>query len=550
MNKLIDKILSLSIYTKLTGIILFIVVFISGAIIVLSIYLSNKQIHRITQESIQSNLNINEEFIKRTILEKDYWNLFKYLKAISKNSFIEEIGIIDKQNIILAYSNPQKLKTGHIFESFNDFKIIDILSDGVILGKIILLEDNRNIKEIIKNTFLNSLFIILIIGFISVFIANLFLRKIINRFQIVIHNMTSITQKDWENIKYDKTKENDELHHLINQSINIVNEIKNSIEKEDSLRIFYHTVLSSIDSLIIICDKNINIKYHNNHILTSYILDKNKNHFNDKLYIDLIKKNITSSTIKVENENLKYLFININPIEDRILVNISDISKLKEAEDSDKILQSFEIVKELSSQFAHEIKNLLQPLALLLPKDKLPDKEDLSVINLTLSKMKKQVSDYLVLGKTIKLEDSIEYSPKILLEELLSILKHKLEEKNIQVTIHFDDNLSIFINKKYIELVLMNLLTNAIEASFNNSLINISWKILNDNETLLEIENTGETIKDTSKIFKPFFTTKKEGSGLGLFTISKVIYTAQGKIEVSSKNKKTIFKIYLPKNKE
>ena len=81
MNRLIKKARSLSIYTKLTGIIIFIVLFISGAIIILSIYFSNKEIHRITQETIQSNLNINEEFISRAILEKDYWNLFKYLKA-------------------------------------------------------------------------------------------------------------------------------------------------------------------------------------------------------------------------------------------------------------------------------------------------------------------------------------------------------------------------------------------------------------------------------------------------------------------------------------
>ena len=549
MNSFINKILSLSIYTKLTCIILFIVIFISTAIILVSINLSNKQIHSITQESIQSSLNINEEFIKKTILEKDYWNLFKYLKAISENSIIKEIGIVDKKNLILAYSNPQKLKSGDHIEDFKEFKVINIISDGVLLGKTILIEDDKNIKEIIEKTFFNSLLIVLVIGFISVFIANLFLKKIIDRFQIVIHNMTSITQKDWGNIKYDKTNEKDELHHLINQSINIIDEIKDSIQKEDSLRLFYHNVLNSIDSLIIICDEDVNIEYHNNHILSSYILNKKKDRFNDKLYLDLIKSKTISSTIKVETENSKYLFVNINPIKDRILINISDITKLKEAEDSDKILQSFEIVKELSSQFAHEIKNLLQPLALLLPKDKLPDEEDLSVINLTLSKMKKQVSDYLILGKTITIDEYEEYSPKPLLEELLAILKNKFEEKNLQVHINLDENLTITINKKYMELVLMNLFTNAIEASFENTKIDISWKTFN-NESVLQIKNSGETIEDVSKIFKPFYTTKKEGSGLGLFTISKVIYTAQGKIEVTSKNQETIFKIYLPNNKE
>ena len=550
MNRVIKKARSQSIYTKLTGIIIFIVLFISGAIIILSIYFSNKEIHRITQETIQSNLNINEEFISRAILEKDYWNLFKYLKALSQNSSIKEIGIIDKENHILAYSNPTKLKTGQLFQNFDNSKIVEIISDAVVIGKIVLIEDDKNIKQIIKKTFLNGLLIILIIGTVSVLISNLFLKKIIERFQIIIHNMTAITQKNWDSIKYDKTKDNDELHYLINQSVHITDEIKISIQKEDYLKNFYHSVLSSIDSLIIICDKKINIKYYNDHLLSNSILDKTTNTFKDRLYLDLIRKNIHSTTIKVENETVRYLFVNINSIDDRILINIADITKLKEAEDNDKILQSFEIVKELSSQFAHEVKNLLQPLALLLPKDKLPDKEDLPIINLTLSKMKQQVSDYLILGTSIKLDENIEYSPKTLLDELLSILKNKIEKKNLEIKIDFEENLTIFIHKKYMELVLMNLLTNAIEASFNNGEIYISWKDLNHEESLLQLENSGETIKDVSKVFKPFYTTKKEGSGLGLFTISKIIYTAQGKIEVTSKNQQTTFKIYLPKNKE
>lgn len=546
MKKIINYLFSLSIYTKLAVLIFIMVIFISGSITLISINLSNKQIKQITKELVESNLNTNHEFITKAILEKDYWNLYKYLKALSKNSVIKEIGIIDKKGFILAYSNPKKFKSGELLENLGNHRVIDILSNDILLGKIVLIEDNKNISEIIEKTFVNSFYIMLIIGLISFIIANLFLRRIINRFKVVINNMTSISQKNWNNIKYDTAHENDELHDLILQSIKIVDEIKNSIEKENSLRVFYHNVLSSIDSLIIICDKQMNIRYHNNHILTSYILDDSKTYFNNDLFIDLAKKENFSCSLKVDNENLKYLFFNIHSIEDRILINISDITKLKEAEENDKILQSFEIVKEISSQFAHEIKNLLQPLALLIPKNKLPDKEDLPIIHLTLSKMKKQVSDYLTLGKTIDLNNDSKHLVRTILDELLIILKNRIQEKNLKIIIDVKEDFKVNFNKKYIELILMNLIVNAIEASYKNTSITILWELNKDNESLLTIKNIGENIEDTSKIFKPFFTTKKEGSGLGLFSIYKIVYTAKGKIDVLSKDNQTIFKIYLP----
>ncbi len=367
-----------------------------------------------------------------------------------------------------------------------------------------------------------------------------------NRFQIVIDNMENISNKKWDDIKYENTLEQDELHELIVQSVQIVDEIKDSIQKESDLRIFYHNVLSYIDSFIIISDKEFNIRYHNNHLLSSYLLDSSKTILQDSILTLLEQNRSTSFIIDIKTTKDMYLLFSISNIEDRLLINISDITKLREAEENDKILHSLEMIREISSQFAHEIKNLLQPLTLLLPKDKTPDSEDLPIIHTTLAKMKQQVSDYLVIGRSVTVLEEDKSYPNEIIQDLIKILEVKLNEKNLTINIDIQTELCVPLSSKYVELILMNLLTNAIEASFENTSIELTWIKESNNETKLTIKNSGEEIKDTTQIFKPFFTTKKEGSGLGLFSIYKIVYTVQGKVDVSSQNNETIFNIYLP----
>ena len=94
---------------------------------------------------------------------------------------------------------------------------------------------------------------------------------------------------------------------------------------------------------------------------------------------------------------------------------------------------------------------------------------------------------------------------------------------------------------------LMNLIHNSIEAIKQNGDININWHKNSNNMSLLKIEDSGCGISKElrKRIFKPFFTTKINGSGLGLFTIYKIIYLSGGEINLSN-SQKTTFLINLP----
>lgn len=129
-------------------------------------------------------------------------------------------------------------------------------------------------------------------------------------------------------------------------------------------------------------------------------------------------------------------------------------------------------------------------------------------------------------------------------------------------------NLNIKVNKNYAELpdiecypgkinqVLMNLLSNAIDAlKFTKNenkagVISIETQLINNN-AIIKITDNGMGIPEAkiSKIFDPFYTTKDvgEGTGLGLSIVYGIIKSHNGKIEVhSEENKNTTFTVILP----
>jgi signal transduction histidine kinase len=106
------------------------------------------------------------------------------------------------------------------------------------------------------------------------------------------------------------------------------------------------------------------------------------------------------------------------------------------------------------------------------------------------------------------------------------------------------------INADY-QLLLMaikNLLTNAIEACNNGGeiLINTDWC---DNQAIIRVCDSGCGIPNDrlKTIFRPFFSLKKEGHGLGLAMVRKAVILHQGKVEVQSQEGVgSTFTIYLP----
>ena len=199
----------------------------------------------------------------------------------------------------------------------------------------------------------------------------------------------------------------------------------------------------------------------------------------------------------------------------------------------------------------------------LLEKSKAYDSELIKIVNNECGRINKVINSISQISSKLVLKNkSLENIHEIL---RYSSFKIKNQKKQIKIFEEFDPSLpKILIDKSLMIQVFENLLNNACEASSfsKNSFIKLSTKFIygetikipnikesqKKNYLLIKIEDNGSGIKknELSKIFLPFFSTKKRGSGIGLYLVKRIINLHDGRISVDCTDNLTSFRIKLP----
>lgn len=136
-----------------------------------------------------------------------------------------------------------------------------------------------------------------------------------------------------------------------------------------------------------------------------------------------------------------------------------------------------------------------------------------------------------------------------LFDQLEILLQHQLDEKDIKLSKVLNPiELILFGDQTQIEQVLINLTQNAIQAVEESERreICLSAYIDESGKIIIEVRDSGKGIDEEAlgKIFIPFFTTKKKGSGIGLSLSKQIMRRHKGNIQVSSSpNEGTTFKL-------
>jgi two-component system nitrogen regulation sensor histidine kinase NtrY len=126
-----------------------------------------------------------------------------------------------------------------------------------------------------------------------------------------------------------------------------------------------------------------------------------------------------------------------------------------------------------------------------------------------------------------------------LFENLNQLMQPTLEQKNIDLQIILKDpDLSIDADASLIEQVLINLVVNAIEAVKDKPVPHIVLSAFStpSNKVLIKVTDNGGGISNEliDKIFIPFFSTRKNGSGIGLSLCKQIMMLHKGNIQVQS----------------
>ena len=233
------------------------------------------------------------------------------------------------------------------------------------------------------------------------------------------------------------------------------------------------------------------------------------------------------------------------------LRDMTDTYEIRQAVEQEK-MKRLSAIGELSGRIMHDLRNPLSIIQnsvhlILLHNSNLDEysKQKFTVMDRAVKRIIQQIGEVL----------NYATQPPLRLDStsIYNIINSVLERIPTVSTVTIEtpkDDFSIVCDEEKIENVLVNLVTNAMQAMNNNG--NISIQVTEKNNTIiLEVQDNGPGISDEvlAKIFEPLFTTKPTGTGLGLSICKNIIERHGGTIEVKSRlGIGTTFVITIPKS--
>lgn len=320
---------------------------------------------------------------------------------------------------------------------------------------------------------------------------------------------------------------------------------------------FNQKILSNITSIIAMTDNKCNVKYTNKKDAESLV----------KNLIALCEKEdlkiLSDRGVEVQ-VNGNFYEVKVQPIVDEsgevveMLWTIEDITYRKELINRYVLSEKMNIMSEIVSGIAHEIRNPVASISGFIELLKLK-KDDQNFINKFVEVTSKDVERIInLLNSFIRFAKPAEYeisevSLNSVVSEALDVLMYQINQKCIKVINSIPDGVTVRSNYSLLLQVFTNVLLNSIQAiEGDNGEIDIEYSEFSDNTknyVVISVRDNGIGIPKEilGRIFDPFFTTKPDGTGLGLSICQKIIMEHGGFIKVrSEEGKGTTVLIFLP----
>jgi len=342
--------------------------------------------------------------------------------------------------------------------------------------------------------------------------------------------------------------------------------------------VFYKNLLDSLPEGVIVTNKDLNIVFLNEPSETILNISRRKtigNHISRFLPEEITKlcvKALAEERVVQENDLLFRIYKNssvkvectISPIYGNhgstkgLVIQIRNTEKMNMMSMIDKNCELEENYETLVRGLMHEIRNPLSGI-----------KGAAQLLDGTLSKTEKTRCSKIIIKEVERLKnlaDRLVKPSSVSTQHLMSVDINEILidtiflESNLHKSIKFKQRLDITIppipgDSNSLKQVFINIIQNAVSSIRGNGQITVStkwitdYKIRNKNTVLISVKDNGSGIqkKNLEKIFTPFFSDKKDGTGLGLFISSQVIAKHGGIITTESiEGEGSEFKIELP----
>lgn len=246
-----------------------------------------------------------------------------------------------------------------------------------------------------------------------------------------------------------------------------------------------------------------------------------------------------------------------------IFINQSrHLRKIKGLEEEMARKEKLSVLGNMAAAVAHEIRNPLNAISMGLQRmerefqpqgesDKKDYEQFMKLIRGEVKRLDSIVAGFLKLSKPSSM-DMKEFDLGDLIKNILSLLKEEAESHNIRYIENIPpEPVKIIADSEQLRQAFINIIINSFQAMPDGGNLSLSIQPKKD---LIEIaiSDTGSGIPQSiqEKIFDPYFSTKENGTGLGLTIAHRIISDHKGKIEIQSEQGKgTTFIITLPVNK-
>ena len=304
-----------------------------------------------------------------------------------------------------------------------------------------------------------------------------------------------------------------------------------------------------------------------------------------------LKKNVTNSSEEfstvTSGGSVRFLTVTIAPLINEGELNgkmilVRDITEKKNQDILLHRMENLANLTNLAAGMAHEIKNPLGAISIhiqliqkalekarensgVLPAKKFVE-DHIDVVNEEIEHLNKLVMDFLLAVRPVKAQLELK-EPDKLIDGLVSFFKPEFNREGIEVIFKSSESgIRILLDEKLFRDVIMNISQNslaALKSKYNSgaesarasavaSESGAKFCISNnvrDNKFIITIADNGCGMSEESlsKIFEPYYTTKANGTGLGMTMVYKIIKEFSGEIIVDSKEGQgTAFTITFP----